>query len=90
MRRALSVAQIPPSKVSYINTHATSTPLGDAAETKAIKAMMLGESGFQREEDVCVSSTKGATGHLLGGSGAMEAVFSVLAIKEVHLSFNIK
>ena len=76
------MAQIPPSDVSYINAHATSTPLGDIAEARAVKSLMLGANGL-KEEDVCVSSTKGATGHLLGAAGAVEAMFSVLAIKNV-------
>lgn len=83
MRRALQSAQIPPYKVDYINAHATSTPLGDVAEARAIQNLMLGKEGLQREEDVCVSSTKGATGHLLGAAGAVEALFAVLAVKEV-------
>ena len=85
MRRALSTAQIPPFKVDYINAHATSTPLGDSAENAAIFTLMMGEGGLEkgREQEVCVSSVKGALGHLLGGAGAVEAVISVLAIKDV-------
>ena len=85
MRRALSTAQIPPSKVDYINAHATSTPLGDSAENAAIAALMMGEGGLEigNEQEVCVSSIKGALGHLLGGAGAVEAVVSVLAIRDV-------
>ena len=77
------MAGIPPSQVSYINAHATSTPQGDVAEARAIRSLMLGENGLRREGQVCVSSTKGATGHLLGAAGAIEAMFSVLAIKNV-------
>ena len=83
MRRALSVAQIRPSQVSYVNAHATSTSLGDIAEARAIRSLMLDGEGVQHDEEVCVSSTKGATGHLLGAAGAIEAMFSVLAIKNV-------
>ena len=83
MRRALVSAQIPPSAVSYINAHATSTPLGDIAETRAILSLMLGQNGVDREEDVYLSGTKGATGHLLGAAGAVEAIFSVLSISDV-------
>ena len=83
MKLALRNAKLPPTKVDYINAHATSTPLGDAAENRAIKALMLGEDGRQRASDVNVSSTKGAIGHLLGAAGAVEAIFSVLSIRDV-------
>lgn len=83
MRRALKHAGVPPRDVDYINAHATSTPLGDAAENAAIQALMLGEYGVDKASDVTVSSTKGAVGHLLGAAGAVEAIFSVLAIHEV-------
>ena len=83
MQKALKAAQIPPSKVDYINAHATSTPLGDIAENKAIKALMLGQDGRDCPSQVNVSSTKGAIGHLLGAAGAVEALFSILAIHEV-------
>ena len=87
MRNALIKAQKRPSELSYINAHATSTPLGDAAETAAIKALLVrGDDGYEHEEDVCVSSTKGATGHLLGAAGALEAMFSVLAVHHVRSS----
>ena len=80
---ALQKAQISPAKVDYINAHATSTILGDSAENQAITEVMMGAEGKRRKEDVCVSSTKGATGHLLGAAGAIEAVFSVYAIQNV-------
>ena len=83
MKRALASAQIPPSAVSYINAHATSTPLGDVAEARAIAKLMCGENGVQRGGEVSVSSVKGAIGHLLGAAGAVEALYSVLAIKDV-------
>lgn len=83
MKRALKRAQMKPRQVDYINAHATSTPIGDAAETKAIRTLMLGEDGVEKEEQVTVSGTKGAIGHLLGAAGAIEAVFSVLTIAEV-------
>lgn len=89
MKKALKNAGIKPSEVDYINAHATSTPLGDAAENFAIKTLMLGNEGRQNPSDITVSSTKGALGHLLGAAGAVEAIFSIMAIKEVRNSFMI-
>ena len=85
MALALSKAQIPPSKVDYVNAHATSTVLGDAAENKAIAELMLGEGLEKRPEEICVSATKGGMGHLLGAAGAVEAIWSVCSIKDVSL-----
>ncbi|KAF7543056.1 hypothetical protein G7Z17_g11053 [Cylindrodendrum hubeiense] len=82
MKRALKRAGIKPSQVDYINAHATSTLVGDAAEAAAIQRLMLGEEGYSTESHVTVSSTKGAIGHLLGAAGAIEALFSILAIHE--------
>ncbi len=84
MKRALKRAAIKPSEVDYINAHATGTRIGDAAEAAAIRALMLGEDGVQDESRVTVSGTKGATGHLLGAAGALEAVFSVMALSDVR------
>jgi 3-oxoacyl-[acyl-carrier-protein] synthase II len=78
MRMALADAGIDASEVDYVNAHGTSTPLGDASETRVLKKA-LGEENARKTP---VSSTKGATGHCLGAAGAVEAVFSVLAIKE--------
>jgi 3-oxoacyl-[acyl-carrier-protein] synthase II len=90
MKRALKNAGLRPKEVDYINAHATSTPLGDAAENAAITELLLGEEGVKKESQISVSSTKGAIGHLLGASGAVEAIFSILAIKEVFfLGMNI-
>lgn len=83
MKKALKQAQIPPAAVDYVNAHATSTIVGDAAENAAIKSLLLGSDGKKHVADVNISSTKGALGHLLGGAGAVEAVFSVLAIQDV-------
>ncbi|KAJ8126145.1 hypothetical protein O1611_g7491 [Lasiodiplodia mahajangana] len=82
MRRALKNARIKPHQVDYINAHATGTAVGDAAEALAIRSVMLGEEGHLQESQVNVSGTKGSIGHLLGAAGAIEAVFSILAITE--------
>ncbi|KAI0481616.1 3-oxoacyl--synthase [Xylaria cf. heliscus] len=82
MKRALKHAGIKPRQVDYINAHATGTAIGDAAEASAIRSIMLGEEGYLEENQVAVSSTKGSIGHLLGAAGAIEAIFSILAITE--------
>lgn len=84
MKRALKNAKLSPAAVDYVNAHATSTAIGDAAENAAIKALLLGPGGKQQAGQINVSSTKGAIGHLLGGAGAIEAIFSVLAIHKVN------
>jgi 3-oxoacyl-[acyl-carrier-protein] synthase II len=80
MRLALKDAELTPDMISYINAHGTSTPANDVNETAAIKTV-LGEYAKQ----VAVSSTKSMTGHLLGGSGGIEAVATVLAIAHDHI-----
>ncbi|KAI1435496.1 putative3-oxoacyl--synthase [Xylaria sp. CBS 124048] len=81
MKKALRNALIKPCLVDYINAHATGTSVGDAAEAMAIRSIMLGEEGYSKESHVAVSSTKASIGHLLGAAGAIEAIFSILAIK---------
>ncbi|OTB18041.1 hypothetical protein K445DRAFT_348564 [Daldinia sp. EC12] len=80
MKKALKHAGIKPHQVDYINAHATSTPVGDVAEALAIRSLMTGEEGYSSERQVSVSSTKGSIGHLLGAAGAIEAIFTILAI----------
>jgi len=77
MRNALKDAELGADRVDYINAHGTSTPLGDIAETIAIKRLL-----GSRSHKVAVNSTKSMTGHLLGAAGAVEAVFSALALRD--------
>jgi 3-oxoacyl-[acyl-carrier-protein] synthase II len=81
MRNAFADAGIDASEIDYINAHGTSTPLGDAAETRVIKKAL----GEENARATPVSSTKGATGHCLGASGAVEAIFATLAIRDGKL-----
>ncbi|MDE0064781.1 MAG: beta-ketoacyl-ACP synthase II [Gammaproteobacteria bacterium] len=76
MENALRDAGMAPKTVDYINAHGTSTPLGDVAETKMIKHV------FGPDTDVAISSTKSMTGHLLGAAGSVEAIFTVMAIRD--------
>ena len=81
MRNAFADAGIDPSEIDYINAHGTSTPLGDASETRVIKLA----AGEEVARGIPISSTKGATGHCLGAAGAVEALFSILAIRDGKL-----
>jgi len=76
MQAALQQADLAPADVHHLNAHATSTPLGDRGELEAIKAV------FGREARIAVTSTKSATGHLLGAAGGIEAIFTVLALRD--------
>jgi len=78
MTMAFGDAGIGPDEIDYINAHGTSTPLGDASETRVLK-IALGEENARKTP---VSSTKGATGHCLGAAGGVEAIFSILAVRD--------
>lgn len=75
MRNAMNNAAVNPDQVQFVNAHGTSTPLGDANETNAIKAAF-----GDHAKNIVVNSTKSMTGHLLGGAGGLESVFTVLSI----------
>ena len=77
MRQALADAEIPASEVDYVNAHGTSTEAGDLAESRAIQAVFGAQAGA-----LAVSSTKSMIGHLLGAAGSVEAIFSVLALRD--------
>lgn len=77
MKLAIEDANLHIGDIGYINAHGTSTPLNDKSETAAIKTV-FGEQAY----NIPVSSTKSMTGHLLGASGAIEAVFSIMAIRD--------
>jgi len=81
MKMAFADAEIDPSEIGYINAHGTSTPLGDASETRVIKLAV----GEELAPKIPISSTKGATGHCLGAAGAIEAMFCVLAVERDKL-----
>ena len=77
MKRTVADAKISPDAVGYVNAHGTSTPIGDAIETCAMKRLF-----GDRAKSVAVSSTKSMTGHLLGGAGGLEAGISILALRD--------
>lgn len=76
MAAALRQAGIAPGDVQHLNAHSTSTPVGDLGELEAIKSV------FGRQGDIAVSATKSATGHLLGAAGGLEAIFTILALRD--------
>ncbi|ENN1997448.1 beta-ketoacyl-ACP synthase II, partial [Serratia marcescens] len=77
MENALLDAGVTPSQIGYINAHGTSTPAGDQAEAQAVKSVFGADA-----QRVLVSSTKSMTGHLLGAAGAIESIFTVLALRD--------
>ena len=77
MQNALEDAGMQPQDIDYINVHGTSTPVGDISEVKAIKSL-FGEHAYKLN----ISSTKSMTGHLLGAAGALEAMATVMSVKE--------
>jgi len=77
MKAALKNGQMTPADVQYINAHGTSTPLGDDLELEAVERLFGDASN-----GLAMSSTKSATGHLLGAAGAIEAIFSILAVRD--------
>jgi len=80
MQNALNDAAIDPASVGYVNAHGTSTPAGDVAESIAIETVFA-----DVKEHILVSSTKSMTGHLLGAAGAVEAIFTILALQHQHV-----
>ncbi|MDU4095192.1 MAG: beta-ketoacyl-ACP synthase II, partial [Pantoea sp.] len=77
MTNALKDAQLTPEQVGYVNAHGTSTPAGDKAEAQAVKSVFGAAAS-----SVMVSSTKSMTGHLLGAAGAVESIYSILALRD--------
>jgi 3-oxoacyl-[acyl-carrier-protein] synthase II len=76
MQLALRQAELAPGDVQHLNAHSTSTPVGDSGEMAAIKAV------FGNDQQIAVSATKSATGHLLGAAGGLEAIFTILALRD--------
>ena len=84
MKQALADAGVAPDAVDYINAHGTGTHMNDACETAAIKTVF-----GPHANELAVSSTKSMTGHLLGGAGGVEAVFTALALRDQYLPATI-
>jgi 3-oxoacyl-[acyl-carrier-protein] synthase II len=84
MQNTLNDAGLNPSDVQYVNAHGTSTPLGDLGEVMAAKAV-FGDHAYK----LAMSSTKSVTGHLLGAAGGVEAIFTILALRDQVLPATI-
>jgi 3-oxoacyl-[acyl-carrier-protein] synthase II len=83
MQAAIAMADIKPTDIQHLNAHATSTPVGDVGELRAIKTV------FGEQSPVAITSTKSSTGHLLGAAGGIEAIFTALAIRDQRVPYNI-
>jgi len=83
MRAAIDMANIDASDIQHLNAHATSTPVGDACEVAAIKAV------FGERSRIAISSTKSATGHLLGAAGGIEAIFTALSVRDQIVPYTL-
>lgn len=83
MQAAIAMANIKPNDIQHLNAHATSTPVGDAGELRAIKTV------FGEQSPVAITSTKSSTGHLLGAAGGIEAIFTALSVRDQQVPYNL-
>lgn len=83
MQAAIAMADIQPNDIQHLNAHATSTPVGDAGELRAIKTV------FGEHSPIAITSTKSSTGHLLGAAGGIEAIFTALAVRDQQVPYNL-
>lgn len=83
MQAAITMANIQPNDIQHLNAHATSTPVGDAGELRAIKTV------FGEHTPIAITSTKSSTGHLLGAAGGIEAIFTALAVRDQQVPYNL-
>lgn len=83
MQAAITMANIQPNDIQHLNAHATSTPVGDSGELRAIKTV------FGKHSPIAITSTKSSTGHLLGAAGGIEAIFTALAVRDQQVPYNL-